>query len=182
MKVDMPQIPEGYDIKKVTMLSSIFFSNQFSNGQSGKNLYFYPLSENIESDYKYKADTTNNPNKNLATLLTTESVSTANAPIKYTGGENYSDYVTTGNSKYNYNLYTDVTKFFKNTIYGGEKNAVTKSFAACYAWDNGITFRASTATEIANPIVFLLELEELLDAKFVNDSNITADEAFNLEL
>lgn len=182
MDITVPEIPDGYDIKSVTMLSSIFFPDQFSSGKSGKNLFFYPLATNITSDYKYRADTTTYPNNNLATLLTTESVSTHNAPVKYTGGDNYSEYATTGNSAYNYNLYTDVTSFFKNSIYGENKESVTKSFAASYAWNNGITFRASSATEIANPIVFLLTLEEVLDAKFINATNVNANEAFNIEL
>ena len=182
MDITVPEIPDGYDIKSVTMLSSIFFKDQFASGKSGKNLFFYPLATNITADYKYKADTAANPNNNLATLLTTESVSTHNAPVRYTGGDNYSEYAQTGNSSYNYNLYTDVTAFFKDTIYEGKKDSVTKSFAASYAWNNGITFRASTATEIANPVVFLLTLEEVLDARFTGPENVNANEDFYIEL
>lgn len=171
MKINLPELPENYEIKKARMMGSLYYTSHLNDAGTGQkgSTFLYNLTGDIESDYKYYTDTVTYPEKNLALLVPSgENAYALKSSCTYTGA-NYTPNVV---DNYNYDITLNVLNYIKS-LYGDSKQAVTQSLLAISNQD--LAFRGKNMN---NPVVFYLEIGEKLDAEFVSNNYAYENEGF----
>ena len=171
MKLNLPELPPDYEIKKARMMGSLYYSSHLNANKTGQkgSTFIYNLTDDIEADYKYYTDTETYKEKNLALLVPTGSnVYALKGSCSYTG-TNYTPNVV---DKHNYDLSLNVLNYIKS-LYGGSNQAVTQSLLAISNQD--LAFRGK---DMNNPVVFYLEVGEKLDAEFISSNLAYENEGF----
>ena len=174
VKVALPELFGKAEIKKVVMLASSYFPDQMSGGKTRGEIQIYDMTENIESNYTYSAKDKAN---NLRTLVGDELK--FSGKMNYTPGENYSP-VAIDTHEYDLNLdITDyILNFYKDTNNPGEKSfriTATDAGLAIKAGDDGVK-----SDGMNNPICFLFEIYEPLDAYFSTNSFAYPGDGFGI--
>ncbi len=175
MKLNLPELPENYEVKKARMLGSLYYDSHLNTNKTGQkgSTFIYNLTGDIESDYKYYTDTQTYTEKNLALLVPGgENAWALKGAVSY-ANSNYTENVV---DSYNYNLNLNVLKYI-NSLYGDSKKAVTQSLMAISNQD--LAFRGKNMT---NPVVFYLEIGEKLDAEFTSNCYAYENEGFGVAI
>lgn len=174
VKLSLPELFGKAEIKKVTMLASSYFEDQMSGGKTRGEIQIYDMTENIESNYTYSS---NDKANNLRTLVGDELK--FSGKMNYTPGENYSDVAV---DAHEYDLNLDITDYIKG-FYADTNNPGAKSFRIT-ATDAGLAIKAGKdgvkSNGMENPICFLFEIYEPLDAYFATNSFAYPNEGFGV--
>lgn len=174
VKLALPELYGKAEIRKVVMLASSYFEDQMSGGKTRGEIQIYDMTENIESNYTYSSKDKAN---NLRQLVGDELK--FSGKMNYTPGQNYSSAAV---DTHEYDLNMDITDyildFYKDTNNPGEKSfriSATDSGLAIKAGDDNVKSEG-----MKNPICFLFEIYEPLDAYFSTNSFAYTGEGFGI--
>lgn len=173
--IDLPELPENYEIKDAQMLGSWVHSGHFNNGvQNGGSTYFVPLTEKIDGSYTYYTDAVNYPHNNLSLVTpTTDGAWTFKGKF-YQKENKYADIVTD-----TYTMSMDIKSYVDSLYEKSSKKAISESLLLTTSMGGGLSIKGKGMT---NPVSICIEVGEKLDAQFVSPNYAHKGDGFGVAL